>query len=203
MNDQTGSSKAEQPNVLRRRLAKGALAAPVVLASLASKPVLADFNLGVPWLCTLSGQLSGNMSGHETESCDGGTSHAGFGSYLNRGVTIKNQFGMAEDLVFVFTATPTTMTLDGNTLGTRVATIGEVLDATSPGYPSAEHYAQKALVILLNAENLTDTSFYPLTEAQAINLFIAACKSQNFVDTNPNINWNYDQVKAYIDLLYF
>lgn len=204
MNDQTSNSKAEQPNAIRRRLTKGSLAAPVVLASLASKPVLADFNLGggVPWLCTLSGQLSGNMSGHETETCNVGTSHAGFGSYLNRGVTIKTQFGLAEDLVFVFTSTPTSMTLDGSSLGIRPATIGEALDATHFASPGAQ-YAQKALVILLNAEDRTDTSHYPLTEGQAIKLFVAACKQQNFVDTNPDINWSYEQVKAYIELLYW
>jgi hypothetical protein len=42
----------------RRRLVKSALSAPVVLGSLASKPVLG----AVPAYCTVSGQVSGNLS---------------------------------------------------------------------------------------------------------------------------------------------
>ena len=45
-------------NPMRRRLAKGGLAAPVVLASLASKNALA----GAPYKCTVSGKMSGNYS---------------------------------------------------------------------------------------------------------------------------------------------
>jgi hypothetical protein len=208
MNDQTGSSKAEQPNVLRRRLAKGAVAAPVVLASLASKPVLAHFNGvgGVPWVCTLSGQLSGNMSGHTIESCDEGTTtRAGLTSDFSAGGlganTIKQLFpSVGEDLFFRFDAAPNALTLQSGP-GTSVATVYQVL-TTNTGSLSDEDYAQRALVILLNARGLTDNSLYPLTEGQAIKLFIAACKKVNFVDTNPDINWNYGQVKAYIDLLY-
>jgi hypothetical protein len=47
-------------NTARRRLAKGGLAAPVVLATLASKNALA----AAPYNCTISGQLSGNTSSH-------------------------------------------------------------------------------------------------------------------------------------------
>lgn len=55
----------------RRRLAKGGLAAPIVLATLASKNALA-----APYHCTISGQLSGNVSprGDAGESCDLGPS---------------------------------------------------------------------------------------------------------------------------------
>lgn len=53
----------EQPNQQRRRFTKGGLAAPVVLATLASKPVLgASFS----YQCTVSGKLSGNTSSHGT-----------------------------------------------------------------------------------------------------------------------------------------
>lgn len=41
----------------RRKLTKASLAAPVVLGTLASRPVLAN-----AWNCTISGQISGNVS---------------------------------------------------------------------------------------------------------------------------------------------
>lgn len=46
----------------RRRLAKGGLAAPIVLGTLLSRPVLG----AAPYNCTISGQLSGNVSSHGT-----------------------------------------------------------------------------------------------------------------------------------------
>ena len=47
----------------RRRLAKGGLAAPIVLGTLLSRPVLG----AAPYNCTTSGQMSGNVSSHGTE----------------------------------------------------------------------------------------------------------------------------------------
>ncbi len=203
MNDQTSNSKSEQPNVMRRRLTKGGLATPVVLASLASKPVLADFNLGVPWNCTLSGQLSGNMSGHENETCtQGSTNIAGLqADYPDPGQgasTIKALLTpeLTEDLIF-YIGSSDTLTLDSQH---PAATINQVLTKNTSDPETS--YAQMALVILLNARVHSDTHLYPLTKSQAINLYVAACKQQNFVDTNPNINWSYEQVKAYLDLLY-
>lgn len=44
----------------RRSLAKGGLAAPIVLGTLLSRPVLG----AAPYNCTISGQMSGNVSSH-------------------------------------------------------------------------------------------------------------------------------------------
>ena len=55
----------DQPtNETRRRLTKSALAGSVILGSLLSRPVL-----GAPYHCTVSGQLSGNLSNHTAEPC--------------------------------------------------------------------------------------------------------------------------------------
>ena len=51
---------AERPDPLRRRLAKGGLAIPVVLSTLGSRPVFGE----VAYNCTISGQMSGNTSAH-------------------------------------------------------------------------------------------------------------------------------------------
>ncbi len=56
-----GSDELRNANgMARRRLVRSALAAPVVLSSLASKPVLG----AEAYHCTVSGQLSGNVSAH-------------------------------------------------------------------------------------------------------------------------------------------
>lgn len=49
----------------RRRFAKGGLAAPVVIGSLLSRPVLG----AAPHNCTISGQISGNVSTHLQGDC--------------------------------------------------------------------------------------------------------------------------------------
>jgi hypothetical protein len=51
--------------MVRRQLIKSAVAAPVVLSSLASKPVL---GAEMPYQCTVSGQVSGNLSRSADES---------------------------------------------------------------------------------------------------------------------------------------
>lgn len=197
MFDQSKIQKPEQPNAMRRQLTKGGLAVPVVLASLVSKPVLADPVLGVPWNCTISGQLSGNVSGHVTAACTSlGQSHEVLKTqYPRLGNTIITDFpALTSNYIFI-DGTNLTFT---NTFAE--ATIGQALNgATST---TELLYAQKALVLLLNARGLTDTSHYPLTEYQARNMFIAACTLGSFHDTNPDVTWNYAQVKDYIDVLY-
>lgn len=65
MHDEQPTTQA--PDLQRRRFTKGGLAAPVVLATLASKPVLgANF----AYHCTVSGKISGNTSApHGDGSC--------------------------------------------------------------------------------------------------------------------------------------
>lgn len=54
-----------QVNEQRRRFTQGGLAAPVVLGTLLSRPVLG----AAPHNCTISGQLSGNVSTHVQGDC--------------------------------------------------------------------------------------------------------------------------------------
>jgi hypothetical protein len=51
---------SDRPNALRRRVTRGGLSIPVVLATFGSRPVLG----AAPYNCTISGQLSGNTSSH-------------------------------------------------------------------------------------------------------------------------------------------
>lgn len=65
MTHSISKQKKDHPDALRRNLAKGGMVAPVVLASLASKQVLG----ASPYSCTVSGQLSGNVSSHVQTVC--------------------------------------------------------------------------------------------------------------------------------------
>lgn len=66
MSDHENKSEHPQPDALRRRLVKGGLATPAVLATLASKQVLGS----APYNCSMSGKLSGNVSGHgKAQTC--------------------------------------------------------------------------------------------------------------------------------------
>ena len=71
MSNETGTKPVD---LSRRRLAKSGLAAPIVLATLASKNALAS----PAYRCTISGQLSGNTSAPRdpNASCDLGPSVA-------------------------------------------------------------------------------------------------------------------------------
>lgn len=65
MIDNVPTPPGKQPNPLRRKLTKTGLVAPVLLASLVSKPVLG----AAPHNCTISGQISGNVSTHAQGDC--------------------------------------------------------------------------------------------------------------------------------------
>jgi len=196
LSDQTIKPSGNQPDTLRRKLVKGGLATPVILATLASKPVL-----GAPWNCTISGQISGNVSTHGEVACTSvGNSKATFAaSYPNppagSATMISDLFpDLTTNYVF-FDGTNLTSTSTGNS----VASINQILNL---GAPLDLEYTIKALVLLLNAKGVTDPAIYPLTEAQAKQLYVAAATHSAFVDTNPDVNWDDAHVKSYIDLLF-
>lgn len=197
MNDSVSKSSTGQPDALRRRLAKSGLAAPVILATLASKPVLAT---AVPWNCTISGQLSGNMSGHEGETCTalGDSQIVLAGQYAEpakKDLVLINVFpGLTN--YFFFDGT----NLSSSSAGNSAATIAKILSQSAP---VGLVYAQKAVVLLLNAKHSTDASLnYPLTEYQARQLYEAAATNAVFHDTDPDPSWSPSQVQQYIDLLW-
>lgn len=64
--DPQAQENRPQINEQRRRLAKAGLAAPVVMGTLLSRPVL---GADAPHNCTISGQLSGNVSTHLQGTC--------------------------------------------------------------------------------------------------------------------------------------
>src|SRR4030042_3398763 len=65
MNTPSEPNAHPQVDEQRRRLTKGGLVAPVVIGTLLSRPVLG----AAPYNCTISGQLSGNVSTHQQGVC--------------------------------------------------------------------------------------------------------------------------------------
>jgi hypothetical protein len=193
----------------RRRVFKGG--ATVVLASLISRPVL---GADTPWNCTISGQLSGNVSTHGEALCaleDSAASMRNTYPYpvaTSSMVMISTLFStLTTSYFFVSGATVSSGTIDGGVLsfysngiapsGSTVASINQILNLPTP---SGGDYAVKALVLLLNARSHAPT--YPLTVSQAMALYVAAATGAHFVDTNPAVDWDTVTLRSYINLLY-
>lgn len=197
MKDPIAPNTAQPPvDQARRKLTKAGLAVPAVLGTLASKPVLA----AVPWRCTISGQVSGNMSGHESETCTSlGKSHQELTIEFSDPAQITKKLSdLFSGLTVYFHWNTTSLSLT-TTSGDPEATIHQIL--ANPA-PASLLYAQKAVVLLLNAKSIVDPTLYPITESQARNLYIAAATGGNYVETSPVVSWDNTQVKYYIDLLY-
>lgn len=201
----------------RRRLAKGGLAVPVVLATLASKNALS----AVPYQCMISGKISGNNSPNgpaTTESCKLGKSGRTWLSELSdtagtpgaRKLANLYPAGMFSD---VYDLKPSTSRIvAANTLSTtNRATVNQILryGAGSPTPPYLG-YGKKALVLYLNAEMLngamgTAHDFYPLTTTEAKDIFNAIVANTGYSGTTSlgPFTWTNTELRSYIDLLYF
>lgn len=223
---------AEPPlqNPSRRRWARAGMAAPVVLGSLASQPVLGTTTR---YWCTISGKLSGNVSNHEntlncktlgkspgywknkswpagftkgtlpSNSCSfsGGAAGTAFNGYMSGGKTLASGFKMK----------PTT-------------DMCRIVDATESGYGSLTLNATM-LQVLNTGGGLNDTVIaslgratvasllnavafggngpddYPLTQAKIIEMFNAVYLGGTY-QVNPSVSWNRDQVRNYFESLY-
>lgn len=91
MNNETENKPID---ISRRRLTKGGLAAPIVLATLASKNALAN----PAYRCTISGKLSGGSTHSTTDTCDLGSSvsdlrdDSGWGSVVTKTDAFRSIF---------------------------------------------------------------------------------------------------------------
>lgn len=196
-------------NPSRRRLAKaGAAAAPVVLASLASKSAFA----AVPYQLTISGQMSGNMSPRgtttttQTISAVPGNSSASVLSLLQNDGTNFAAVGFS-NLYFENGDNNTATALAASKIDNswKKASLYNVLRLNSySGNVLDPELAKMAVVLYKNAQTFGGDQ-YPLTTAQVTAMFNAAINGQPYTGSTSlgQFTWTPSQVKTYFSKLYF
>jgi len=168
----------------RRRLSKGGLAAPIVLGTLLSRPVLG----AAPYNCTISGQLSGNTSSHgEPVPCN--TLGKSPGYWGNR-AEVKSWGPCERDAKF---NTVFANAYPGKTL-LQVIQSGGGMDA--PPYPAL---GRAAVASWLNAYHMPD---FPLTQPQVVAMFNAVYMAGGKYQVNASTYWDANQVMTYFESLY-
>lgn len=197
----------------RRRFTRGGFAAPVVLGSLVSKPVL---GAGVPYICSISGKMSGNTSAprHRDVQCDMlGRSpgywktHTGWVGYERgdgkcpapTGTTFNDAFGVDAFRSKFKDGECTVHESSGlYPAGSKPATMLQVLQTGGGGVQSL---GRAAVASLLNASSPAYSSSYPLTASEVIRMFRGVYQGGTVL-VNGSVYWNSEQVKAYFESLY-
>ncbi len=207
----------DRPNLLRRRLARGGLAGTVVLGSLISKPVLGAPGLSVPQHCTISGQMSGNMSprvGDDVLCSSLGLSpsawrdNPSWPAAVTRGdlpvvttppsfpypfANIGTLFNAFSGLSTSFRYNNAGVVANNTSLATRAASIRQVLATTNAG--AAFVFGREAAAAVLNSFGTVGA--YPLTTAQVVAMYNAVHTGAGTYPVNATTNWTRAQVQAY------
>lgn len=220
------NSPAEGPDELgqpsasgRRRLFKSALATPVVLSSLTSRPVLGGQHTG----CTVSGQMSaatGTAASHspEPETCVVGLPGSQWtaavswpvikkgklpkddcklkssdeGTVFNGFAGLQNAFyRKAQDGKCVLSRWPGTLN--------KPATMLEVLNSTDTDLKTK--LGRSVVISLLNAYQFSQA--YPVKPEAIVQMFNAAYANQNYyISSVGSAYWTPAQVLQYLESLY-
>ena len=174
-----------QVNEQRRRLTKGGLAAPVVMGTLLSRPVLG----AAPHHCTISGQVSGNMSTHDQS-------------------ILCSTLGRSPSQ---FASTPGSLPSSGTPLfkstfadvyagASGDATVLEVLQGTvtvKSGSATVE-LGQEAVAAYLNA---ADQTKYPITQQEVVAMFNAVVSGGTYAYSS-TVSMNATQVLTFFKSLH-
>lgn len=202
----------QQPvNQSRRRLAKGGVAASIILSSLASKGALA-----IPYRCTVSGKVSGNPSGPgvDQSTCDVGHSPTEWSTAHNDSGSGGTFNGTTPSIMTtaLFTALgfhdEYHLSVDGNTIvpaatpSTTTATLLQVLTKPASGGMTTDKldFGRMAIATYLNAVSVLD---FPLTTAQVIGMFNDTVNGGTYsYDGAIDIVMDQAEVKNYFAYLY-
>lgn len=213
MIDNVSTPPGKQPDALRRKLTKTGLVAPVVLASLASKPVL-----GANWKCTISGQVSGNLSGHESEVCSTlGSSPAVWDDdatkWPERAYFFTNLIFPGPRNALPFKDVPATPTLvpfaDAFSKKTPAAPTASVWDViignvdVKPGFLATAELGKEAVAALLNS--LDGTSGYPaytVSKVDVIDIFNKVATTGSYTPENSTKPWYVADVVRFFRTLH-
>lgn len=210
----------------RRRLTRGGLAAPIVMGTLLSRPVLG----AAPYHCTISGKLSGNVSPRGTPvDCKTLGRSPGYwkqerhnsqwpAPLLVWGAPGKKACPDISTTGTIFNG----FTINGATLADAFrCKDGAVYGYRDPNFGSATSDA--TMLQILNAGGgLTSTNInalgratvasllnaivfapdYPLTPERVILMFNAVYFNGGTYQVNSTTSWDSDQVKTYFESLY-
>lgn len=210
----------------RRRLTKGGLVAPVVIGTLLSRPVLG----AAPHNCTLSGQMSGNVSTHEQGDCS--TLGLAPSYYAGRSPTAwpnaTNDFLKTQDKPLLFRLTPKSQPTkftdafrrritNGNNTDYQDATVWDVLKGVpvnnSNGNPinnavlevkpgmNSTYGLELGREAIAAYMNAFDQTKYPITREQVVAMFNAVIVTGGVYDPL-GINWDGSQVLTYFKSLH-
>jgi len=218
---QDPQASTEKVNESRRRLTKGSLAAPIVLATLASKNALA----AAPYQCTISGILSGNTSAPaQTTPCNQLGRSPGYWKNHNNwpspciyGAPSAGNCPNASTVGTIFNG----FSIGGATFADAFkCKNGTVVDPSQANWATASAKATM-LQVLKTGGGLNDTAIaalgraavasllnslefagdYPLKPEQVIAMFNAVYMGGVYY-VNPTTPWDRDQVKTYFESLY-
>ena len=183
----------------RRKLTQAGLAAPVVLATLASKNALA----ATPYNCTVSGQLSGNTSSHgQPVSCTSLGVSPGCWKSPHVCGTASSYSDTRWPSPYKPT-TPFTTAFSSYPTGFNTKTMLDALRTRGGGNIA---FARAAVASLLNS--LRFAPDYPLSPQQVKALFNATCNggtitlSTVFPGITGTTAWGMDDVMRYFESLY-
>jgi len=179
----------------RRRLSKGGLAAPIVLGTLLSRPVLG----AAPYNCTISGKLSGNTSSHgQPVSCAIGKSH-GFWKNTTEHLGDWGYASLAPD--DLFTKPGFSNQYPNSNSGSTSKTMLEVLDlGGGAGSPPYEALGREAVCAYLNAFRFAPD--FPLTGAEVVSIFNTTVANGQYIPIPGATPWSPEVVKNYFESLH-
>lgn len=196
----------------RRRLAKSGLAAPVVLASLASKNALAS----VPYRCTISGKLSGGSTHSATEgTCDFGSTPSEW-AQTNRSswpTALKSLSGNVKSFseVFSYNGFYKLQKQPSGYLGPNVyvpASLGAVAGKTGITDGSGTPFADATLLDFAADAVATIANYwkkapdFPLTNSQIVAMFNTTYSNITTYPYSPTVDMDRAAVQAYFKFLY-
>lgn len=210
----------------RRRLAKAGVGASVVLGTLLSRPVLGQ----APHNCTISGQISGNVSSHAQGVCSSLGSGPSFYSAQTPSAWPNwvQDFSNDDGNPRLFRRTPFSASprfadayrqrgVSGAPLGnTNDASVREVLDGyvrrpngtqntnwvveAKDGFRSDLALGQEAIAAYMNA--VASPSSFPLTGAEVVRMFNGVVVIGSSYEVMPGVFWDADDVISYFRSLH-
>lgn len=192
MDEQEQHPTPPRIDATRRRLTQAGLSAPVVLATLASKNALAS----VPYNCTISGKLSGNLSSHgQPESCEIGKSHGFWKKTPQRTDWAYASLNQGDPF------TKPGFTNQYPKAGGVSKTLLEVLKLEGgAGSPPYEALGREAVCAYLNAFRFAPN--FPLTGAQVVSIFNTTVANGQYIPTLGATPWTPEDVKDYFESLH-